>query len=809
MEKDDDRSNPRAGPETALSQARGRQFFGRETELSELRERLELRDGPLQVTGAPGVGKSALLSALSLEIPCRVVDVSGFKVAEIGALIRDDEPILLDEFDSSESPVAAAAELVERQACCIIASRQSYLDVDRDTRLGALQVEAAIQLLADASGDPTTNEHLESIASSLDCIPGALVHAAERLTEISAMQLEIEIDYGAFGTSWDVAEWGVSLRDHTAPWRGALTACAVFEAEFDLDAFEAATGDKSGEVLQELWRASLVEMTTPTLYRMTWPIRQLVRCQAPPSAEERRVVGLHFVARAEQMIEDEGQLQGFVLDAVEWAFEFGLIHDADLAARAAITLAESQFPWGRPPGESIDILEAALSRRERVIGDQLTAHLMVLLGACQMRKSMYPESHRSLQQALVLSPETKLLARAYEELGLLYDFVEDFDAAYNALDEAQKAFERLGLEDDVWSVKAKRSIVSWTLGNYQVALDAIEEVVEARPTPYHLYTIGWMRAHFGHVEQGRDALVECIDKIALEDQGSATNRHHATTQLGAHARLLEIEILEGNETAASARLETMKTGCSAASSNYNYLTSLMNLQLRFGELEDAFVTAHQVMGRGDGFASWVPLLLDAIRALLGRPVTSPTPHAASPRAMYAGRLAHRDLCLEFVSARRAGDHAALSSILRRIEKLSDECRNLGTRILLADLSSRVAASLPDAQRLVVGPGVSWARVRDCDPVDLRRSSTTRGLLKVLVEKHRLRPGDACSTQELFESAWPGEVWSLSAQTRFHTAVHRLRQRVLGELVETVEGGYSLSAGVILERDMRTWEELVQ
>lgn len=80
METDDDRSKLREKPRHAILPARatgGHKVVGRESELAELKERLELRDGPLQVTGAPGIGKSALLHALSSVIPCRVVDVSG------------------------------------------------------------------------------------------------------------------------------------------------------------------------------------------------------------------------------------------------------------------------------------------------------------------------------------------------------------------------------------------------------------------------------------------------------------------------------------------------------------------------------------------------------------------------------------------------------------------------------------------------------------------------------------------------------------------------------------------------------------
>ena len=80
-----------------------------------------------------------------------------------------------------------------------------------------------------------------------------------------------------------------------------------------------------------------------------------------------------------------------------------------------------------------------------------------------------------------------------------------------------------------------------------------------------------------------------------------------------------------------------------------------------------------------------------------------------------------------------------------------------------------------------------------EALDLRRSSVSRRLLLALVEAHTSE--QTCTAEALFEAAWPGQVWNQSARVRLHTAIHRLRDRLLGELLITQDDeGYTLDSG---------------
>lgn len=112
--------------------------------------------------------------------------------------------------------------------------------------------------------------------------------------------------------------------------------------------------------------------------------------------------------------------------------------------------------------------------------------------------------------------------------------------------------------------------------------------------------------------------------------------------------------------------------------------------------------------------------------------------------------------------------------------------------------ARAVAALEDARRaqvLTLGPGAEWFRVGGAPRVSLERRRILRVLLEALA-----RAADPLSVPELFDQAWPGQqIRPDSAAHRVHVAIAELRKYGLGEVLETVDGGYRLSLPVRWEQ----------
>lgn len=87
-------------------------------------------------------------------------------------------------------------------------------------------------------------------------------------------------------------------------------------------------------------------------------------------------------------------------------------------------------------------------------------------------------------------------------------------------------------------------------------------------------------------------------------------------------------------------------------------------------------------------------------------------------------------------------------------------------------------------------------------LDGDRSPLTRlqgRLLGALARARLDRPGAVVAADELFVACWPGERMALaSARNRLYVAVSNLRRAGLGEVLESVDGGYRIGPGVRVE-----------
>ena len=807
MEHDDGSHNTPIWSHTSFEDGA---LIGRAEELLELERLLAQRQIPAQIVGAPRVGKTALSRSFAAKNACHIVDVSGQGVAEILAHVGERTLTILDQFDASLEPRKTLDALLDSEGAFWISSRQTYLEPPHGVvRIGELRLEHAMQLLHEMSSHRVSDEHLEKLVAIVGAAPGVLSIVSSRIAEVSALQLLAEVEFGIFGERLDIEDWELALSRYPEAWRGALVCCAAFEGLFDLNAFRAIMGVDRGHLLEDLLGASLLERVGSDAFAMPWPVRETIRRQAPPSTDIKRRVALHFVERIEQKEAPFGEHE---LVALEAAYDFGLMHDADIAARAAIGLVKVLRDMGRGRW-LIGVLETAISCREKVVGDPLLFDLLVWLAVCERNIGDYTRGLETIHRALVLHAghKTWLSGKAFQILALIQDHLEHFDQALAAIERAEEIFEALGSVEEVGRARMIRGIVLWSRGEYREAIASLERVRDMRSGSIASYHLGWMWSHLGDTKHARAYFIEGIEQYVDSVSVSAKSAHHAVTRFVILQHMFLLDILEGDEASARERYDELEAISSThewqPNSSHYWLLSSVVFDFRFGDLRHAQLTASKMIDNDDPSQAWEGILLaDAIAAILDQPPETPTPHTPSRRAKYSIRKAHRDLCIAFAWARRQGDFAKLAHLLEQIDDLEQACRDTWSRLLLRDLRARVSAALPEGNTITIGPGLSWIQVGDKARVDLRRTSTTRQLLSALVEQHLSTPGTTCLDEELIASGWPGESENLSIRTRFHTAIHRLRQRLLGDLLETREDGYCLSAGCRVEQDLHPWQE---
>lgn len=91
----------------------------------------------------------------------------------------------------------------------------------------------------------------------------------------------------------------------------------------------------------------------------------------------------------------------------------------------------------------------------------------------------------------------------------------------------------------------------------------------------------------------------------------------------------------------------------------------------------------------------------------------------------------------------------------------------------------------------------WFQIGHEPPVRLRSHATLSRLLSFLARAHRAKR--ALAKEELVEVGWPDErLLPTAAKNRLKVALSQLRRSGLGELLETVEGGYCLSASCTVD-----------
>jgi predicted ATPase len=155
-----------------------------------------------------------------------------------------------------------------------------------------------------------------------------------------------------------------------------------------------------------------------------------------------------------------------------------------------------------------------------------------------------------------------------------------------------------------------------------------------------------------------------------------------------------------------------------------------------------------------------------------------------------------DLVTGFELAAR-GDTSEARALLARVHDASVHVGEI--RCALQLLERALRAGGPE---LVAEKDGRWFRPPGGDLVDLTRRKQLRLMLRRLVDQRLAQPGEPVSLEALVEAAWPGErILPTAAATRAYTAVRRLRDMGLRDLLVTSGDGYFLDPQVRLRVDV--------
>lgn len=295
-------------------------LVGRETERAEI-ERLHRKHEVVSLTGAPGVGKSAIALAVAATRRSSVVDLAGAPPETVALVIAQALGVTLPASAPAEATCALVGRELARRAkhLVVLDEADDVLDVlSKDvlpilvrtapaarflvTARGRLRIGAAARVDIAPLATPRASEKDEdeilaspavrmfvqhaavarpgyrfgrdnatvvaSIVRALDGNPLAIELCASRLSLLGERELAKTLarDAGAFADGAGAAR-GRSLRhalmlsvDRLAPEEArVLEACAVFHGPFDLDAIVAVSGAMA-EPLERLEEASLLRV---------------------------------------------------------------------------------------------------------------------------------------------------------------------------------------------------------------------------------------------------------------------------------------------------------------------------------------------------------------------------------------------------------------------------------------------------------------------------------------------------------------------------------------------------------------------
>jgi hypothetical protein len=788
--------------------------------------------------GPPGIGKSALASAVQRDLDGVVVDCHDVEgVAALRVRLESappDAPLILDAIEGLD---AEALELLSSWIATarvpLIATSLRATGLANEVRipLPPLGEGDAIALLLSAverrSGRSPSNEErlaARTLVSRLGGHPLALELCAAQASvrTLDALAEELDDPLDLVDPARDRAPRHRSLRAALAtlfrrlpPEIGEATAAlSIFESRFDLPAATALLGHGAGAILDEAlrWSVAIAEAGPRGMrFEIFRAVRTFAR-DALATREDRddvaRAWAAHVVARVWPHAGDRPRIEDLAaLHALEeWRTELVAVagHPAiDLATRVRALLAASRLE------EDASEFTAAAARlaaaRELVpkLEDRaLGIDVLLRAGSYALRiERALPKARAVLEQLAAfeadLSPRDRLRKRLLE--ARLAIFVGDEAAGLAASDEvAARA-------DGDARLAAEAAVVRFgvRIGRGELPLEEISRAARGAlaSSDASIVSLGaWhalVVASKGDAETARELLAEYAAK-------TAGVRPRWAYMIGATRSDLERAAGDLAAAAASAReyLEIVERA-SIVVIAFNPWTRLVRALLASGELDAAAAT---IAGREAEPDSWLEIeraiLVAALAAMRAdRGAGSEFARVRNRAAKYPPLL-REILALEPLIPLGIAAEAARDGRRARAKEASEDARRaletaiarIGDDAVLLAITraelARVDAVLATGEWVVVETDGSFS-IDDAGPYPVS-AAAARAILRALAQAH-VR-GARATDDDLVAAAWPGErLVAKAASDRLRNAIAVLRRAGLEDRIVRIHGDYALAA----------------
>lgn len=650
---------------------------------------------------------------------------------------------------------------------------------------------------------------MAALLEHLDGLPESIALVASAIAREGVAHAHAQITHGLGHLLFERETWQDVWERLDASQRQLLCWTAQCHGAFDERAIEEVFGEDALETLANCVERGLILVLSGTdeddkkdsksiPYTPSWVARMCV--QAHVTQEERCVWqhrhATYFITRAEAIpnvrlgLVDYRNLQGAILAV--------LPHDPELATRCCLSLIAG--------ARHLVTFETFIATFEKVLairpctpGDRLGVELLGRLGEVYRCTDRFEESVETLELAIAMEPPVKqrLAAGTRMALATSLSYIKEHDRALEVIREAIDLYEIHGEREDTKRARTCHGTIAFRARDYVLTTQIFEALVREDPEDAAIQSN--MAAVYSLRGMAREGLAH-LEKVFEHVQRFP----HPRTELIARNNAVAMELYEGRMSRALEQVQRAREiyaqlGTTALQ---QYPLTLVNealCQLLMGNLFEAQSFAQRALAIDTNHETATMLALQSaallgdfntLRELQDRPLAPPSssgpksPNLTTAYTDLTVRLAHH-LHL------KPCDVTALQKALEAIDWSEESCL---IQLLFTHLASQIDSLHPTHKILWVHEEGSWARRgSSMEALDLRRSSVSRRLLLALVEAHTSE--QTCTAEALFEAAWPGQVWNQSARVRLHTAIHRLRDRLLGELLITQDDeGYTLDSG---------------
>ncbi len=637
---------------------------------------------------------------------------------------------------------------------------------------------------------------LTEIISLVDHSPLTIDQLSQAILDTDIWSVHTRIKHNLGSTLLDPEAWGFDWEALDETSQRILNVSIWAWQGFDVDTIAYVLELPSpAKHLQHLHRLGLLEFKSPWLdiYTIPWYVRMLLT----PHIEEHLQASsrhAHYLLQRYRH-RDPYHLHDFEIEHLEQIIDWGLKHEQDLAARATLIWFHAQHSH-IDYRDIIEMLKRVHESRPCMPGDVLGLDILGRLGESYRNTHQFEKSVETLELAVALDPpqDSSLNGGLHMALALSLRDQHQFERAYYMLDKARQAYAHHGSPQKLDAVDQTLATFYLKDSRYSEAIQLFNEVLIRTPTDViTLNNLGVTHMKLGQTRQARHHIEQA--------------RMHALQQNTAQNELLSIhnltvlDIHEDRRDSAKQHIERINVLHQQLGTAHRYRTEgLLNealYEMRYGMLLQAYHLLSKLLEIDASYQDGIALR-GGVMAYLGnldgaREAIHALRHTLDhPRYPIAHSIAYVEFASRLAKMSFGEDQDTLE-LKHDVQAFRTGITRCWMNILFDDLEQRIEHLLDDDHILEVHTEFISARTSHTERiVDLKRSAIARSLLRALVKKHHTRPGSLCSIDDLFEAGWPGQIWNTSARTRLHTAIHRLRERLLGDLLLTHgDTGYSL------------------